>query len=99
MSASIQRRQLDAAAQRATRWMWINIAVALGGFWLSLMTLVAAGSSDSGDTYVVVFCGAVVFGTLFAIKNGIAVSRAEASLRGLGAANRPDAARASTGGR
>ena len=76
--------------------MWINIAVALGGFWLSLATLFAAASSDSGGTYVVVFWGAVVLGTWFAIKNGIALSKAEAGLRGLAAASRPDAVRPST---
>ena len=95
-SASIQRRQFETAAQRATRWMWINIVVALGGLWLSVVTLVAAASSDSGGTYVVVSWGAVVFGIWFAIKNGIALSKAEAGLRGLAAANRPDAVGPST---
>ena len=78
--------------------MWINIVVALGGFWLSLVTLVAAASSDSGGTYVV-FWGVVVFGIFsiwFAIKNGIALSKAEAGLRGLAASKRPDAVRPST---
>ena len=95
-SGSIQRRQFEAAAQRATRWMWINIAVALAGFWLSLVTLVAAASNDSGGTYVVVFSGAVMVGTGFAIKNGIALSKAEAGVRGLAPANRPDAVGPST---
>ena len=95
-SVSIQRRQFEAAAQRATRWMWINIVVALGGFWLSLVTLVAAATNNSGGTYVVAFWGAVVFGTWFAIKNGIALSKAEAGLSGLAAASRPDAGRRCT---
>ena len=71
--------------------MWINIAVALAGFWLSLVTLVAAAFKDSGGTYVVAFSGAVIVGTGFAIKNGIALSKAEAGVRGLAPANRPDA--------
>ncbi len=75
--------------------MWINIAVALGGFWLSLATLVAAGFDDLGLTSVVLW-GAVILGIWFAIKNGIALSKAEAGLRSRAAADRPDALRAFT---
>ena len=91
--SSIKRRH-EAAAQRATRLMWINIAVALGGFWLSLATLVAAGFDDFGVTSVALW-GAVILGIWFGIKNGIALSKAEAGLRSLAAADRPDVLRPS----
>ena len=91
--SSIRRRH-EAAAQRATRLMWINIAVALGGFWLGLATLVAGGFDDFGVAYVALW-GAVILGIWFAIKNGIALSKAEAGLRSLAAADRRDVLRPS----
>lgn len=64
-----QRWRLEDALGSAQHWFWINVAVAIGGGVVSLVTYRAAAASEGGGTYVV-FGGAIVFGTVGAVVSG-----------------------------
>jgi len=80
LAMQAHRATFSTALAHATRWMWVNTAIAIAGAVISVASFAAAEvGGGSGGRYIV-FWGAVIFGGWGAIKNYVARRRARRAL-------------------
>jgi hypothetical protein len=73
---------VEEARNRARKWFFVNLAIAVAGAVVSLASYAAAASSPEGGTYGI-FWGAIAFGGWFALKNAMTWAKCNKVLGGL----------------